>query len=278
MFLTGVDDEEPWHSRSDRRAVGGAGAADRRGPAALQGAARQPAGDDRGHPLAAPERRQVAEYPRRARALVEGGADPGSSPAQTFIRWAHLGVWEGLLNLVQQRGVALGMTFLDGTNIRAHQKAAGADKKGAESEQRDRREALGRSRGGYGTKACVIADGRGRAVAFALAPGQAHELPMAPGLLDCLPDVPGWVVGDRGLASDTFRDRIWNLGARPAIPPKCTDAPVACPPWIYANRHLVENLWARLKEWRAIATRYEKTAKSFLGVLSFAATLDWLRG
>jgi len=124
----------------------------------------------------------------------------------------------------------------------------------------------------------VIADGRGRAVAFALAPGQAHELPMAPGLLDCLPDVPGWVVGDRGLASDTFRDRIWNLGARPAIPPKCTDAPVACPPWIYANRHLVENLWARLKEWRAIATRYEKTAKSFLGVLSFAATFDWLRG
>jgi len=53
------------------------------------------------------------------------------------------------------------------------------------------------------------------------------------------------VVGDRGLASDTFRDRIWDLGARPAIPPKRTDAPIACPPWIYANRHLVENLWAR---------------------------------
>ena len=123
----------------------------------------------------------------------------------------------------------------------------------------------------------MIADGRGRAVAFALAPGQAHELPMGPGLLDCLPDVPGWVVGDRGLASDTFRDRIWDLGARPAIPPKRTDAPVACPPWIYANRHLVENLWARLNEWRAIATRYEKTATSFLGVLSLAATFDWLR-
>src|SRR5204862_3279330 len=85
------------------------------------------------------------------------------------------------------------------------------------------------------------------------------------------------VVGDRGLASNTFRDRIWDLGARPAIPPKRTDAPVACPPWIYANRHLVENLWARLKEWRAIATRYEKTATSFLGVLSLAATFDWLR-
>jgi transposase len=87
----------------------------------------------------------------------------------------------------------------------------------------------------------VIADGRGRAVAFALAPGQAHEPPMAPGLLDCLPDLPGWVVGDRGLASDAFRERIWDIGARPAIPPRRTDAPVACPPWIYANRHLVEN-------------------------------------
>jgi transposase len=51
--------------------------------------------------------------------------------AQTFIRWARLGVWERLLDLVQQRGVALGMTFLDGTNIRAHQKAAGAAKRGS---------------------------------------------------------------------------------------------------------------------------------------------------
>ena len=75
----------------------------------------------------------------------------------------------------------------------------------------------------------MIADGRGRAVAFALAPGQAHELPMAPELLDCLPDVPGWVVGDRGYACNAFRERIWNIGARPAIPPKRTDAPVACP-------------------------------------------------
>ena len=49
--------------------------------------------------------------------------------AQTFIRWARLGVWERLLDLAQARGVALGMTFLDGTNIRAHAKAAGAAKK-----------------------------------------------------------------------------------------------------------------------------------------------------
>src|ERR687884_46052 len=56
---------------------------------------------------------------------------PWSRAAQTFIRWARLGVWERLLLLAQEHGVQLGMTFLDGTSIRAHQKAAGAARQGA---------------------------------------------------------------------------------------------------------------------------------------------------
>ena len=51
--------------------------------------------------------------------------------AQTFIRWSRLGVWERLLVLAQEHGVQLGATFLDGTSVRAHQKAAGAASKGA---------------------------------------------------------------------------------------------------------------------------------------------------
>ena len=51
--------------------------------------------------------------------------------AQTFIRWSRLGVWERLLVLAQERGVQLGMTFLDGTSVRAHHKAAGAGPKTA---------------------------------------------------------------------------------------------------------------------------------------------------
>src|SRR5215204_2497571 len=178
---------------------------------------------------------------------------PWSRAAQTFIRWARLGVWERLLLLAQDRS-----------------------KRGSSAE-RDKREALGRSRGGYGTKACVIADGLGRAVAFILAPGQAHELPQAVPLLDRLPGVPQWVVADRGYASHAFREHIWERGARPAIPPKQNEAPVACPDWVYNNRNQVERLWARLKEWRAIATRYEKTASSFMGILCLAAALDWLK-
>src|SRR3954462_11034898 len=55
---------------------------------------------------------------------------PWSRAAQTFIRWAHLDRWERLLLLDQDRGVQRGMTFLDGTSIRAHHKAAGAEKRG----------------------------------------------------------------------------------------------------------------------------------------------------
>ena len=55
---------------------------------------------------------------------------PWWKAAQLFIRWARLEVWDRLLDLAKKRGVALGMTFLDGTSVRAHAKAAGAPKKG----------------------------------------------------------------------------------------------------------------------------------------------------
>lgn len=149
--------------------------------------------------------------------------------AQTFIRWSQLGVWERLLEQVQDRGIELGMSFLDRTSTRAHHKGAGAFKK-------------------------------------------AHELPLARDLVDCLPGIPGWVVGDKGYASHAFRQFIWDHGARPAIPAKNKDAPVTCPGWVYDNRNRVERLWAHLKERRAVATRYEKTACFFMGVLCIAAT------
>ncbi len=123
----------------------------------------------------------------------------------------------------------------------------------------------------------MIADAAGRAIAFVLAPGQAHELPHAVPLLDKLPGAPKWVVADRGYSSHAFREHIWALGARPAIPTRKTEETVSCPSWIYTNRNQVERLWARLKEWRAVATRYEKTARSFMGILCLAAACDWLK-
>src|SRR3954469_3434349 len=108
-------------------------------------------------------------------------------------------------------------------------------------------------------------------------PGRLMGLPQAIPPLERLPGVPQWVVADRGFSSHAFREHIWERGARPAIPSKQNEAPLACPEGIYANRNHVERLWARLKEWRAIATRYQKTASSFMGILCLAATLDWLK-
>ena len=83
--------------------------------------------------------------------------------------------------------------------------------------------------------------------------------------------------GGPGYSSDAIRTRVWNMGARPAIPAKANEAPVRCPDFIYRHRNEVERLWGRLKEWRAVAIRYEKLARSFMGVLCLAATLDWLK-
>jgi hypothetical protein len=102
--------------------MGGAGAAGGGVSAEGQDATTGPATHDRGDPLEAPEWGQVVCGSHGARSLVAGGSD--------LIRWARLGVWERLLRLVQEQGVKLGMAFLDGTSIRAHQKAAGAARKG----------------------------------------------------------------------------------------------------------------------------------------------------
>jgi len=58
----------------------------------------------------------------------------------------------------------------------------------------------------------------------------------------------------KSASNHAFREHIWALGARPAIPTRKTEETVSCPSWIYTNRNQVERLWARLKEWRAVAT------------------------
>ena len=85
------------------------------------------------------------------------------------------------------------------------------------------------------------------------------------------------MVADRGYSSHAFREHIWTLGARPVIPVRRNEAPVACPSWIHVHRNQVERLRGRLKEWRAVATRYEKTARSCMGILYLAVACDWIK-
>ncbi|RYF09341.1 MAG: hypothetical protein EOO77_24055 [Oxalobacteraceae bacterium] len=120
----------------------------------------------------------------------------------------------GCLGAVVGLGAGEGRRTRDGVSRRhkhpCSPQGCGCSQKGGDGAQR---EALGRSRGGFGTKACVIADAAGRAIGFHLAPDQAHELPLAPDLVASLPDTAGWLVADKGYASHAFRELIRNSGA-----------------------------------------------------------------
>jgi transposase len=141
-----------------------------------------------------------------------------------------------------------------------------------------RGEALGRSRGGLGTKLVGVCDAAGRLVDFLLAPGQAHELAPSLTLLRRLPDTPSWVLADRACDAAAFRSEMQASGATPVVPSRRgAKDPQPCPDYIYRHRNLIERCWSRLKERRAVATRYDKTAISFAATVAIAASLDWIK-
>jgi transposase len=139
-------------------------------------------------------------------------------------------------------------------------------------------EALGRSRGGLGTKIVGVCDAAGRLVDFLLMPGQAHELAPSLTLLRRLPEAPDWALADMACDAQEFRSAARTMGAIPVVPSrKGAKQPQPCPDYIYRHRTLIERCWARLKERRAIATRYDKTALSYAAGIAIAATLDWIK-
>lgn len=139
-------------------------------------------------------------------------------------------------------------------------------------------EALGRSRGGLGTKIVGECDAAGRLVDFLLMPGQAHELAPSLALLQRLPAAPDWALADMACDAQGFRSAARTMGTIPVVPSrKRARQPQPCPAYIYRHRNLIERCWSQLKERRAIATRYDKTALSYAAGIAIAATLDWIK-
>ena len=124
-----------------------------------------------------------------------------------------------------------------------------------------------------------MCDRLGRALGFRLLPGNRHELKAATALLALAVGLGQVrrVVCDRAYSSKRWREAITNAGAEPVVPANPTHPEVPYDRAAYRRRHHVEQAWGRLKEWRAVATRYEKTAASYLGVLHVASALDWIK-
>lgn len=136
---------------------------------------------------------------------------------------------------------------------------------------------LGRSRGGLTTKIHVVVDAKGLPIRIGLTAGQAHDGPIAEQLLDKL--APRTVVlADKAYDANHIRTHIQNQGAAPNIPAKRNRNEKFCfSKRLYRERNLVERCISKLKQFRRVATRYDKLAENFLAMVQLASIRIWLR-
>jgi transposase len=192
---------------------------------------------------------------------------PWSTVFSRFNRWSKNGIWRTLFEAVQS-DVDTEWHFIDSTIIRVHQHGSGARK--------DLNRAIGASRGGPTTKIHTLADGLGNPVRMILTGGQVHDSQPVGALL--LGASPEYVVADKAYDARWIRDLVSANQGCPVIPQR-RGAISPNPQYdraIYKSRQGIENLFAKLKQWRAVATRYEKTPANFIAVLHMACALIWL--
>jgi transposase len=125
------------------------------------------------------------------------------------------------------------------------------------------------------TKIHALVDALGNPVGFHLTGGEAHDLI---GADELLPDMHDTVIADKAFDADKrVRERLAAVGKTAVIPSKANrKQPREFDRDVYAARHLIENFFAKLKQYRAIVTRYDKTARNFLAAINLAASVVWL--
>src|SRR5262245_17988441 len=137
-------------------------------------------------------------------------------------------------------------------------------------------QAIGRSRGGLTSKIHLAVRGLGLPVRYLLTAGQRNDITQAKALIDGLP--AEWVLADTAFDADHFRADVKAINAQaviPSHPSRAQKLPLDID--VYKERHLVECCFNKLKHFRRIATRYEKTARNFLAIITVAAIVLWLR-
>ena len=123
-----------------------------------------------------------------------------------------------------------------------------------------------------------MVDALGNCLFLTLTPAECADSPQLPVLLAALAQSPGAVVCDKAYDTNKVLETIAAQQAQPVIPPKATRLDQrAYDKNLYADRNKIERFFGRLKEARGFATRYEKTAVSFLALAHLLAALDWMR-
>ena len=133
---------------------------------------------------------------------------------------------------------------------------------------------LSRRRAGKGWS---YRDAKGRPIGFFMSAGQVSDYTGAAALLGSLPKA-GWLLADRGYDADWFREALKDIGIKVCIPGrKSRKKAVKYDKRRYKQRNRIEIMFGRLKDWRRVATRYDRCPQTFFSAILLAATvLFWL--
>lgn len=209
---------------------------------------------------------------------------PWQTVYERFNRWSKDGTWGRLLDALHVRLDAAGqidwdLFCIDGSSVRAGRAAAGASKTdGTAAEPVDH--ALGRSRGGFGSKIHLACDGNGLPMAVTVTAGQRHESTQFEAVMGSVRVPvpvgrprrrPRRLAGDKGYSYRRIRRYLRRRGIRAVIPTRKDQERIpSFDKATYRRRNVVERCIGWLKERRRLATRFEKLAENFLAMVQLA--------
>src|SRR5579862_4942028 len=148
-------------------------------------------------------------------------------------------------------------------------------RRGGPSIRGEQKQAVGRSRGGRNTKIHALADAKGRLIAILLTGGEAHDCPVAECLIRRVKP-PKRMLGDKAYDSAELREELDERGTKPVIPNRSNrKQPYSFSKRLYKLRWRIESAFNRLKDFRRIATRYDRLARNYLASVCLAAALVW---
>ena len=192
---------------------------------------------------------------------------PHTTVYNRFNRWSRRGFWRGMLTALAEAGWVAETAALDATYVKAHRSAHGGQR-GAKAQ------AIGTSRGGQTTKVHIVTDVVGRPAVIHLTPGNASDIRTAPELLARVPGRLRRLVADRGYDADELRRDLRSAGATPVIPGRRTrKRRIRYDKTRYRDRWRIEAAFCRLKDFRRIATRYDKLAANFASAVALVAVI-----
>lgn len=124
----------------------------------------------------------------------------------------------------------------------------------------------------------MACDAHGNPIDFEITGGEVHDVKAAPEIIRKLESAEQFV-GDKGYDSEEIREQVRAKGINPVIPRKSNSKKPnpEFDSFLYKMRHLVENLFARLKHYRSIATRFEKLARNYKSLVYLACSIIWIK-